>query len=412
MDKPQYPSQFSQPSGPAPGQAPQQVPNPYGQAPGGNYPPPANPSGDNPLGMIAMICGLLSLVMGCPLSIAAIILGFIGMKKEPKGMATAGLILGIVTATLQLVVGCFILAIYGLAFGAIAAVVSTAAAMQPAIDTDNALQQAAESIESHKATAGTYPTEAEGTSIVQGTTDGWKNQIVYRPDGEEYVLVSSGPDGILDNDDDVEFYAYDYVRPAELDYSPTQRTMSLASDAIEQSWYESDSDDYPTDAEGQSTISGFVDEWSRPLVYRQTDGGEDYLILSTGADGVIDTPDDITYDGYEWTGAPEPSAPAPVDPAMADPAATDPAAATSPSSTKEAMTAAIALLEQSESEEYPADEEGSAMIAHLKDEWGNPLVYRRTGGDNVYLIISAGPDGMLDTADDVNDETIEQGIAP
>lgn len=422
MDQPQYPSQFPQQNVPSTTPAPQQAPNPYGQAPGGGYPPPMNPSGENQLGMIAMICGLLSLVMGCPLSIAAIILGFVGMKKEPKGMATAGLILGIVTATLQLVVLCFIMAFYGLIFGAIAAGTAGIAAMAPYVATDSAFQQAASSIEAHHDAAGAYPSEAEGTSLVQGTTDGWNHQIVYRLDGDEYILISPGPDGILDNEDDEEFYAYEYVPPgtygeADPD-SPTQQALALASDAIEENWYQSESDLYPSDSEGESLVAGFADEWGRPITYRQTDGGEGYLVISPGPDGTLDTPDDLKYDGYEWTGRPPESAPAEpagIDPAMADPAAvepamSDPAASTAPASTHQAMTEAIGVIEQSESEDYPEDEAGTAMIAHLKDEWGNPLVYRRK--DDLYLIISPGPDGVLGTADDLDDETIEQSLRP
>lgn len=419
MDNPQYPSQFPQPSGPAPGQAPQQVPNPYGQAPVGHYPPPQNPSGDNPLGLIAMICGLLSLVMGCPLSIAAIILGFLGMKKEPKGMATAGLILGIVTATLQLVFLCIFVAFYGLLFGALAAGTAAIAATAPYVATDSAFRQAASSVEAHQASAGSYPGEAEGNSLIQGTMDGWQHQIVYRPDGEEYVLVSPGPDGILDTDDDAKFYAYEYDDMVSGDdgyadlENPTQRALALAADAVFHQWYQMESDTFPAESEGQSLVAGFVDEWGHPIVYRQTDGGDSFLVISPGADGTLDTADDIAYDGEEWTG--EIPSPAASDPSMSDPAATDPApmdpeTPSSPASTKDSINEAITVIEDTSLDGYPSDEEGTAKIAHLKDEWGASLVYRKK--DDLYLIVSPGPDGMLDTADDLNDETIEQSLAP
>lgn len=414
MDKPQYPSHFPQSTGPTPGHAPQPVPNPYGQAPGGSYPPPPNSSGDNPLGLIAMICGLLSLILGCPLSIAAIILGYVGMKKEPKGMATAGLILGIVTASLQLVFLCFFIAFYGLLFGAVAAGVAGVAALAPYGATETAFQRAASSIEAHHESAGAYPSEAEGTSLVQGTLDGWNHQIVYRPDGDDYLLVSPGPDGILDSDDDEEFYAYEYVPPIDLHYTPTQHALSDASDVIQARWYEADSNLFPADGEGQSLIGVRQDEWGNPITYRQTDGGDGYLVISPGPDGTLDTPDDVTFDGYEWTGVTT-APPTSSDPEMLDPASTDPAMspaedAAALTSTKDAMRQAIDVIEESDSDDYPSDEAGSAMIAHLKDEWGNSLVYRRK--DELYLIVSPGPDGILDTADDLNDETIEQSLAP
>ncbi|HEV7280576.1 MAG TPA: hypothetical protein VGN57_10255 [Pirellulaceae bacterium] len=404
MDKPQYPSQFPQPSGPAPNPAPQQVPNPYGQAPaGGGYPPPQNPSGENQLGMIAMICGLLSLIMGCPLSIAAIILGFIGMKKEPKGMATAGLVLGIVTATLQLVALCFVVAIYGLFFGALAAGAAGIAAMVPYAATESAFQRAASSIEAHHDATGAYPNEAEGTGLVQGTTDGWNHQIVYRLDGEEYILVSPGPDGILDNEDDEEFYAYEYVPPGSYGEpdpdSPTQRAMALASEAVEENLYESDAYLYPADGEGQSLVAGFTDEWGSPIVYRQVDGGDGYLVISPGPDRTLETPDDMKYNGYEWTG--EIPTPAPAEPATSDDSRV------SSATEREILKACDIVQEHYESSGefvYPSDEEGQALIDHLTDEWGNPLVYRQTEGGDWVNVLSKGPDGMLGTLDDLNSE--------
>lgn len=302
MSQPGYPSQFPQQPTPS---------HPYGQAPGQIPPPgyaPPPPSGDNPVGLIAMICGLLSFVMGCPLSIAAIILGFMGMKKEPKGMATAGLILGIVTLTLNVLVGCFILAIYGAAFGVVAAGAAGVSMLIPYEQTNSAFQGLAQNLETHKTDNGSYPDEATGTSMVQGTLDGWNHQIVYRREEEDYVLVSPGPDGLLDNDDDIPFYPYEYSPPFQVsdikaeDYAdiadPTEKAITMGSDIIGGYYDDSPSLSFPTDAEGQALIDHLVDEWGNKLVYRQTEGGDSYLVISKGPDGVLDTDDDLNDESY------------------------------------------------------------------------------------------------------------------
>ena len=66
----------------------------------------------------SMVLGIISLILCCvwyisvPASIAAIILGVIGRKKAGKGMATAGLVMGIITLVLLV-----ILVIIGVVFG-------------------------------------------------------------------------------------------------------------------------------------------------------------------------------------------------------------------------------------------------------------------------------------------------------
>lgn len=59
----------------------------------------------NPLGVVALVLGILSVFMGCPLAIGALITGWIGMKREPSGMARAGFIIGLVSTILNVVAG-------------------------------------------------------------------------------------------------------------------------------------------------------------------------------------------------------------------------------------------------------------------------------------------------------------------
>jgi hypothetical protein len=65
-----------------------------------NEKPPV--SGDGPVyGIIALCCGVLGIVMPF-LTIPAIVFGAMGLKRSGKGMAIAGLVLGIVFLILHL----------------------------------------------------------------------------------------------------------------------------------------------------------------------------------------------------------------------------------------------------------------------------------------------------------------------
>jgi hypothetical protein len=135
-------------------------------------------------------------------------------------------------------------------------------------------------------------------------------------------------------------------------------TMSAATDAaalIEE--HRKANENYPTQEIGNQLISGKLDGWKSQLVYET--GATGYQIRSAGPDTILNTQDDITYDGVELkrfdfnTENPIklpaelqkleqeikqfeqqireqnklPPAPAPADPAPADPA---PAAAPAP----------------------------------------------------------------------------------
>ena len=84
-----------------------------------SYPsaPPPGPPQSIGLSVASMVLGIISLVIFCfwyisiPLAIIAIVLGVIGMKSGGKGMAIAGLVCGIVTIALVV-----LLLIGGLAF--------------------------------------------------------------------------------------------------------------------------------------------------------------------------------------------------------------------------------------------------------------------------------------------------------
>lgn len=78
---------------------------------GGSQPYPASgPARSDGLAIAALVVGIISLftslcnLFGLPFSIAAIVLGILGIRRGGGGKATAGLILGIISFVLALIV--------------------------------------------------------------------------------------------------------------------------------------------------------------------------------------------------------------------------------------------------------------------------------------------------------------------
>ena len=110
---PQYPGDPQQPPGqppfgPPPGGGGQP---PFGPPPGGS---PSAQGGQHPLSIAALVCGILGVLtfwccLGIPLGIAATVTGFLGRKRaaesgQSTGMATIGLVLGIIALALSIII--------------------------------------------------------------------------------------------------------------------------------------------------------------------------------------------------------------------------------------------------------------------------------------------------------------------
>lgn len=171
-------SQFQQPSfqqpTPRPSQAPRQ---------------------DNPLGLTGFIISLVGLVLcGIP-SIIGIIVSGLGLKKEPKGFAIAGLLIGVFGLIELGLVGFLAYSTYQLAGQAGGAIRKAATQGQLSSDAFVIGEQWEET--------GTLPTQAEGDELVSGSRDIYANSIRYETDGITFSLRSAGPDGVFDNEDDI-----------------------------------------------------------------------------------------------------------------------------------------------------------------------------------------------------------------
>lgn len=158
----------------------------------------------NTAGLVGFILSMSGIVCGITFPIGLIV-SLAGIGKEPKGLAIAGTIIGAL-GTLMYVA---IVVMYG---AVIAACIGFgAAAMQPIIETETALNNAERQIEEYQFENDQLPTEAEGNQLIAELEDGWDNGLRYEltDEGEDFLIRSAGPDGEFDTLDDETTEDYD-----------------------------------------------------------------------------------------------------------------------------------------------------------------------------------------------------------
>jgi len=168
----------------------QPQPNPYG-APAYGPPRPQ----ENTLGLIGFIVSLAGFFV-CIAAPVGLMLSVMGLRREPKGFAVAGTIIG----TLAMLMWLGVVAIYG---AVILACIGFGAAVQPDLQTRVALQSARHKIENVRGPGGRIPVEAEGNGLIQGMQDYWKRQLRYEPKEGGFNIRSAGPDGQFNTSDDI-----------------------------------------------------------------------------------------------------------------------------------------------------------------------------------------------------------------
>lgn len=169
-------------------------PNPYANPAGYGY-PPYQEQPQNTLGLAGFIVSLCGFVF-CMAFPVGLVLSLAAIRKEPKGFAIAGAIIGGIGTAL----GLLVVVLYG---AMIAACIGFGVAAQPQLQTQMSLESARQRIEMSKGADGSYPGEAEGNAAIQGTSDHWKTQLRYEPNGSNYVIRSAGPDKQFDTGDDI-----------------------------------------------------------------------------------------------------------------------------------------------------------------------------------------------------------------
>lgn len=138
--------------------------------------------GTNTLAMASLVLGILGFVTGgCPFSLAAVVTGWMGMKREPQGMAKIGFWLGVAGMILQVLLGLFLLLSFGAAFGLAYTTVETRTA-SPAPPVVISGEPAPVAIE---AAAPTVPNDVEPTPPVDPSTDPTVEGSAVAPRAEE-----------------------------------------------------------------------------------------------------------------------------------------------------------------------------------------------------------------------------------
>ena len=170
------------------------------------------------MGLAGFIVSIASLFLcGIP-AIIGIILSIIGLGKNPKGFAVAGLLIGFI-AMLELV------ALGAVFYGAFT-VVETVKKGVENIGTQVQLSAEANEIALEWQDSGELPNEEDGQAAVAGTTDMYGNQIIYETDGTSFTLRSRGLDGELNTDDDITVGPFSDPEEA-LSFDPEELEMQI-----------------------------------------------------------------------------------------------------------------------------------------------------------------------------------------
>jgi hypothetical protein len=133
------------------------------------------------------------------LSPIGLLFSLIGLTKRPRGLAIAGTILGALGSVWLVFAGFAMVA----GFAGLKKAVNTAAGI---VNTQAAGQLAADAIDQERARlGGSLPSESAGNELIKRHLDAWKHPLRYKPSGTTFTLVSDGPDGKPDSDDDIKF---------------------------------------------------------------------------------------------------------------------------------------------------------------------------------------------------------------
>jgi hypothetical protein len=142
---------------------------------------PPRPSG-NGMGVAGFVISLVGLVpcgLLCPLGL---IFSLVGLGRQPKGLAIAGTVIGALGSLM--LVGM-------VTFG------------WPFMKTGFRFVSATQAIQNYADTHGEFPDEDEAADILK-EGDGWDRPFRYRLTETGYEIISAGPDGVFDTDDDLD----------------------------------------------------------------------------------------------------------------------------------------------------------------------------------------------------------------
>ena len=150
----------------------------------------------NGLGIAGFVISLASLLTCGLTSPIGMLISLVAMRKRPRGMATAGFLIG----GLQT----------GLLIGAVLLSVSTGQAIQHQPEhslhtrkTQDAMAEARDVVERYRADEERLPEGIEGNKLVVPMEDSWGEALRYERRGDGYLIRSAGPDGVFESPDDL-----------------------------------------------------------------------------------------------------------------------------------------------------------------------------------------------------------------
>ena len=158
-----------------------------------SYPPPPPPpppltSQTNGLGIGGFVVSLVGILTCGVISPIALILSLVALRRQPRGFAIAGTVIG--------GVGTLMVAGFAVAFLAFPEI-------KQVFETSFAMYKAHTVIESHRGENDALPSDEEGNRLIEDLADGWGNPLRYELDGETFMVRSAGPDGEFGTPDDI-----------------------------------------------------------------------------------------------------------------------------------------------------------------------------------------------------------------
>lgn len=169
-----------------------------------NLPNAHTPPPSNGLGVAGFVLSLLGFIGTCGLlSPIGLLLSLIALRKQPRGLAIAGTIIGAVGSIWML----FALLVFGVMIMGLLAVAGAGVAMTlPNIQTAGNMLEMRTEINEYHATLGSLPESVDTITTLKPDLklDAWNNSIRYEITGpNRYELSSAGPDGTWDTADDI-----------------------------------------------------------------------------------------------------------------------------------------------------------------------------------------------------------------
>jgi len=158
---------------------------------------------ENGLGIAGFICSLIGVVSCGLLSPIGLILSIVAMFREPRGFAIAGLVLGLIGSFWALIMT---LVVASIGFAVIAAVFATGFSLKP-LEAWADGAQITEAVIQHINQHGDAPDAlTDLTGLASDTLiDPWGNSYRFEviDGGARLRLISDGPDGLPDTEDDL-----------------------------------------------------------------------------------------------------------------------------------------------------------------------------------------------------------------